>query len=170
MIRMAMFDKQKIMGTFVLLSLLALSGCETVNSGFGGVLNLDTNVTLNLVIDSDINPDERNTPSPLYLRFYQLKDKKMFERADFVQLYEQDQEAIGADLISGQKLKLIQPGQSRSEKFVLDGDAKFIGLYAEFFKYKDAKYKIVIPVTSANVIRDTVKVKISENQLILLEK
>lgn len=165
-----MFAKHKTLTLGLLLTLFAFSGCQTVNSGFGGMLDLDTNVTLHLEVESDINPDERSRPSPLYLRFYQLKDKKIFERADFVQLYEQDEETLGKDFISKQRLKLVKPGEGRSEKFVLEKDAKYIAVYAEFFKYRDATYKIVVPVTSKNVIRDSVKVKISGNQLRLIEK
>ena len=153
----------------VLTGMLALSSCSTVNSGFGGVLNLDTNVTLKLMVESDINPDERGTPSPLYVRFYQLKDKKLFERSDFVQLFDKDEEILGADFIARQKLKLIQPGQSRDEKFVLEEGVNYIGIYAEFNNYKDAAYKLVIPVTSDNVIRDVVKVNISDNRLRLIK-
>ena len=165
-----MVIKLTTLGALLIMGMLAVSGCQRVNSGFGGVLNLETNVTIDLKVESDINPDERQTPSPLYVRLYQLKDKKLFERADFIQLYDQDEATLGADFISSQKLKLLQPGQSRKEKLVLEEETKFIGFYAEFFQYKDSAYKFVVPVTSDNVIRNLVRVNISGNKMKLVEK
>ena len=165
-----MLTIQKFVYLLVVMSLFLLGGCETLNSGVGGVLKLDTNVTLSLDVEADINPDERNTPSPLYVRLYQLKDTKLFLGSDFVQLYERDEEVIGAEFISKQVLKLVQPGQDRKEKFVLEKDTQYIGLYAEFFQYKNSKFKLVVPVTSNNVIRDAVKIRISGNRMTLLEK
>ncbi|WNO08067.1 type VI secretion system lipoprotein TssJ [Teredinibacter sp. KSP-S5-2] len=162
--------KYKLAWIFSAVVLVGLSGCETVNSGVGGVLNLDTNLKLNLIVDSDINPDEQNRPSPLFIRLYQLKSTKMFNKSDFIDLYERDEEILGADFVSKQELKRLVPGQSRIEKFVLEEDTQYIALFAQFFKYKDANYKLVFPVTSNNVIRDSVKVRITSNDIKLIEK
>lgn len=164
----------KVMKSFSLITsviaLLTLTGCESANSGLGGVLSLDTNLTLTLLVDADINPDESDRPSPLYVRFYQLKSTKAFEKADFIQLYEQDESILGDDFIKKDHLKSIQPGKGREEKFVLSEDTEYIAMYAEFFQFKDSKYKIIFPVTSNNIFRNKVKVKISGNEIQLVQK
>ncbi|WP_096086446.1 type VI secretion system lipoprotein TssJ [Agaribacterium haliotis] len=153
----------------VCLSVFLLS-CQSLNSGVGGMLKLDTDLKLVIQASSDINPDEQENPSPLYLRLYQLKSDNMFEKADFIDLYEQDVDKLGADFLSKQELKPIQPGQSRTESFVLNPQTKYIALFAEFFQYDNASYKLIVPVTSANVIRDSVSVEISENRIQLLDE
>ncbi len=152
------------------LVVVTLSGCESANSGLGGVLSLDTNLTMTLLVDADINPDERDRPSPLYVRFYQLKSPKLFEKADFIDLYERDEDILGADFVDKHHLKLIQPGKGRIEKFVLDKETKYIALYAEFFQYKDSNFKLIFPVTSNNIIRNSVKITISGNKIQLVKK
>lgn len=170
MFRSLLFSTAPLRLSVLLSCFLFLQACETVNSGVGGVLNLDTDLKLSLVVDSDINPDEQNTPSPLYLRLYQLKSDKMFSKADFIDLYEQDEAKLGADFISKQELKLVKPGEGRVERFVLDKETQYIALFGEFFQFKDANYKLVFPVTANNVIRNAVEVRITSNDIRLIEK
>ena len=90
----------------------------------------------------------------------------MFDRANFIDLYEKDKEVLGADMISKQVLRRIKPGESRNENFVLDKNTNFIGLYAEFLQYKKSSFKLLIPVVPTNVIGTTEKVLVSGNKLV----
>ena len=120
------------------LAVLLISGCTAINSGVGGYLGLDTDLKLNFEVDSDVNPDERKKPSPLFIRLYELKSTKMFNKSDFIDIYERDQEALGADLIAVQKLRRLTPGEQRHDSFVLDPATRYVALYAEFLRYKDS--------------------------------
>jgi type VI secretion system protein VasD len=40
-------------------------------------------------------------------------------------------------------------------------------LFAEFFEYKNSRFKVIFPVTSKNVIRNTVRIDVTGNQLLL---
>jgi len=148
---------------------LLLAGCSSMNEWVGTKLGFDTDLTLKLKVDADINPDDKNHPSPLFVRMYELKSKKMFNRADFIGLYERDKEVLGADFVSKQELKRLVPGVSREEKFVLNKDTRYIALYAEFLNYKTAKYKILVPVVSNNVFATSVTVAISGSRLRLID-
>jgi len=153
----------------VVLSIMAsilVSGCQTV----GETLNLDTDVMLSIEVEANVNPDESNKPSPLFLRFYELQSNKVFENADFVDLYEKDSELLGGDLIAKQELKRVTPGESRKENFVLKPETRYIAVYAEFFDYNDSKFRVVVPVENNNVFQDKVKIKISGNQMSLLKR
>lgn len=152
--------------TLLLLVSMSLISCTSVNSKVGGMLNLDTDLLVTFNVDSDINPDEKNRPSPLFVRMYQLKSPKMFNKADFINLYERDKEVLGADLVTKHKLKRFKPGESREELFVLDENTQFIGLYAEFLRYRNATYKLIIPVTAHNVIKNSATITISGNRII----
>lgn len=148
---------------------LALVACTSVNSKVGGVFDFDTDVKITFIVDSDINPDEKNKPSPLFVRFYELKSEKLFKRADFIELYERDEEILGADFVGKQELRRLTPGEDRTERFVVSDEARYIALYAEFFQYKGAKHSVIFPVSVNNVIRNAYKIKISGNSIALAE-
>jgi len=149
--------------------LLLQTACTAVNSGVGGYFGLDTDLKITFVADADINPDEKKKPSPLYIRMYELKSTKMFNKADFISLYERDSEIIGADLIAVQKLKPLKPGETRDDFLVLDNKTTYVALYAEFLQYKDAVYRVVIPVTATNVVTSSATIRISGNALKIID-
>ncbi|MFK5914342.1 MAG: type VI secretion system lipoprotein TssJ [Woeseiaceae bacterium] len=152
----------------LVLVLLTLTACSSINTSVGGFFNMDTDLEIKFSVDSDVNPDDDKKPSPLFVRMYQLKSTKMFNRANFIDLYEKDKEVLGADMISKQILRRIKPGESRNENFVLNKETHYIGLYAEFLQYKKSAFKLLIPVVPTNVIGTTEKVLISGNRLINL--
>lgn len=149
--------------------LLQLGGCTTLNSTVGGYLGLDTDLQLTFKVDSDINPDDNNKPSPVFIRMYSLKSTKMFNKADFIDLYEKDKEVLGADLLNKQVLKRLKPGEDQVENFVLDKKARYVALFAEFLQYKNAEYRIVIPVVPNNVVATKATIQVSANTIKLLD-
>ena len=95
---------------------------------------------------------------------------KMFEKVNFIDLYEQDAQILGDDMVSKQRLKHLLPGQKRKDKFVLNNETKYIGLFAEFLKYKNSAYKLIIPVTQNNMISSSTEIKLSDNRLSFLKQ
>ncbi len=146
-----------------------LASCTSVNSKVGGLLDLDTDLKLSFVVDKNINPDDSKVSSPLIVRMYELKSTKAFENANFIDLYERDTDVLGKTMITQQSLKPIQPNEDSTARFVLSKGTKFIGLYAEFLQYEDAKYKVIIPVAETNVVSSTAKVQLSENMMVILK-
>lgn len=154
---------------FLLLSfMVSVTACSSINSSVGGFFNMDTDLEIKFKVDADVNPDDDKKPSPLFVRMYQLKSKKMFKRANFIDLYEKDKDVLGADMISKQKLRRIKPGENRKEQFVLDKKTNFIGLYAEFLDFKKSSYKLIIPVVPTNVVGTSEEVLIAGNKIIHL--
>ena len=154
---------------FLLLSFIfTITACSSINSSVGGFFNMDTDLEIRFKVDADVNPDDDKKPSPLFVRMYQLKSKKMFRRANFIDLYEKDKDVLGADMISKQKLRRIKPGENRKEQFVLDKKTNFIGLYAEFLDFKKSSFKLIIPVVPTNVVGTSEEVLIAGNNLIHL--
>lgn len=151
---------------FIPLVLSMLAGCQSMNSAVGGYFDLDTDLQIDFQVDADINPDESGKASPLFIRMYELSSSKMMKRADFIGIYERDKEVLGSDLVAVHKLKRLIPGEGRTEHFVLDKKTNYVALYAEFLDFKEAKYKLIIPVVANNVFRNSVVIKITGNKLI----
>ncbi len=157
----------KIAGFAILLG--GLSACQSMNGAVGGYFGLDTDLQIDFIVDADINPDELGKASPLFIRMYELQSKKMMKKADFIELYERDKEVLGADLTAMHKLKHFKPGEKRTEHFVLSPKTRYVTLYGEFLEFKDAKYKLIIPVVANNVFRNSVTIRVSGNELIFNE-
>lgn len=155
----------RIIAVFILIG--PLWGCTKVNSGMVGMFELDTDLKLVLVGGKDINPDEKHSPSPLFIRLYELSSDQAFNKADFLELYEKDDALLGKDLIAKRELNRLVPGEVQEEKFVLDAKTRYVGLFAEFFEYKNSRFKVIFPVTSKNVIKNTVHVDLTGNQMLL---
>ena len=147
-----------------------IAGCSSSKSRVGGVLNLDTDLKLTFEIASDINPDDSSRPSPVFVRFYQLKSATAFDKADFIDIYERDKEIFGGDILNKQVLKPLLPGVDRTESFVLEPGAKMIAIYAEFSQYPGSSYKVIFPVTENNVIKNKATIKISGRTISLVKK
>lgn len=148
--------------------LTVLVGCQSDKSLVGGYFNLDTDLKMEFIVEAGINPDEQGVGSPLFLRMYQLKSTSMIEKADFIDLYEQDKKTLGADLVGEvQRLNRFKPGENRIEQFVLDQKTKYVALYAEFLDFKDSQFKLVIPVVTNNVFKNSAVIRISGNEILL---
>ncbi len=153
----------------ILCGFLGISGCTAINSGVGGYFGFDTDLKLTFKVDADINPDERKKPSPLFIRLYELKSSKMFNKADFIDIYERDAEVLGADMIAKQKLRRLKPGEDREDSFVLDPKTRYVALYAEFLRYQQANYRVIIPVVPNNVVATDATIQISGNNIKVLK-
>lgn len=148
---------------------LWLGACSTANTKVGGVLGLDTDFKLTFVAEKDVNPDDNDVPSPVIIRMYELKSTKLFEKANFIDLYEQDSEVLAKSMISKQALKAVKPNEQIENNFVLNKETQFVGLYVEFLQYENAKYKVTFPIEQTNVVSSAAKVKLTGNRIIIIE-
>ena len=162
-----MLNKNLFKFCFWGLLVISVSACQSMNSAVGTYFDMDTDLQLDFVVDADINPDELGKASPLFIRMYELQNTKMINKADFIDIYERDKEALGADMVAVHKLKRFKPGENRTENFVLDKKTNYVALYAEFLEFKDSKYKVVIPVVANNVVSSKAVVHVSGNQLLI---
>lgn len=165
---MGNFSNNKTLLLGVILTLL--TGCQTLNSKVGSYLKLDTDLQIEFIVDADINPDEMGNASPLFIRLYELKKHKMIDKGDFIELYERDEEILGADLLAKHELKRFKPGESRTEHFVINKQANHVAVFAEFLDFKDSKFKLVFPVVANNVVSNKVSILVSGNELTLQRK
>lgn len=146
---------------------LALSACGQLNSRVGGAFNFDTDLKLVLEAKVLINPDENNSSSPVFLRLYELKSPREFEAASFMDLYQADAATLGGALLGRQNIAALLPGEARTERFVVDPATRYVGIFAEFYQYPQARAKLVVAVDSQNLIDNTMQVVVDGNQLSL---
>lgn len=165
-----MTARQLLLYICILSVLLLNISCSSTSSTVGGWLNLDTDLKISFKVEADINPDENQRPSPLFIRMYELKSAKQFERADFVSLYERDKEILGADILNTQRLKRLTPGENSDNNFVLNKHTQYVGLFAEFLQFRNSGFKIVIPVVRQNILRSSAEIHVSGNSIIDMDR
>lgn len=121
---------------------------EYVAQPVGKILDWDTEVEVKFIVEPDTNPDDSNDnkPSPLVVRVYELADKEQYEHARFRDIYFDDKKILGDDFIKKHTLKPLLPGTERLDKFTLKKGTAYVGLFAEFVQYKDADFRVTIPV------------------------
>ena len=158
-----------IIAGFIAFILTVVSSCQSDKSTIGGYFDLDTDLKIEFRMEADINPDETGLASPLFIRMYELKAEKIIKKSDFIDIFERDREVLGADLVDMHKLKPFKPGEDRSEQFVLNQKTKYVGLYAEFLDFKESKYKLIIPVVTNNVFKNSATIRVSGNEMELTE-
>ncbi|NOY73135.1 MAG: type VI secretion system lipoprotein TssJ [Gammaproteobacteria bacterium] len=163
-----MYSSHTIRLTMIGLVLLAGTACTALNTKVGGMLDLDSDLLITFSVDADVNPDDNKISSPLIIRMYELKSPNIFKKANFIDIYEEDAEVLGADLVAKQQLKPIQPGENRKVSFVLNKETEYVGFFAEFLQYKNAEYKLIIPIAQTNVFSSSADIKLSSNKLILM--
>jgi type VI secretion system protein VasD len=158
--------------TFAMLAavVVTLSSCSTTNSKVGAMLNLDTDLELSFQVDSDINPNESGRPAPVFVRLYELKSPKLFNEVGFIDILERDQEVLGADFAAKRVLKPFSPGHNRVERMVLGPETKAVGLYAEFLRYKGARYKVLIPVVTHSLTTNSARIHLTGNQMTVVDR
>ena len=149
--------------------LLCLS-CSSSKSRVGGTLGLDTDVKLTFTVDSTINPDEHQRPSPVFVRLYELKSSTVFAKSDFIDLYEHDADLLKADLVGKQILKPFTPGETRQEHLILQEATREVALYVEFSQYRGSTFRAVFPITVHNVRANAFNVKISGTTITVEKK
>ncbi len=103
-----------------------------------------TSAPLTITASADANPDRTGRPSPVVVRVYQLKTDAAFSAASFADLYENEEKALGAELISRDEF-VMEPKQSRTLNVAIAGDTRFVGAIAAFRDIQNAEWRVLVP-------------------------
>jgi len=123
----------------LLLSLLLLS-CSWFQDDAPPPPPEPTRVVIELEAAGDINKNPQGRPSPLMIRVYQLRAYGAFEKTAFLNLYEDDQHALGGDLIKVEEV-LLKPSEKRTLFYEPGDDTRAIGLVGLFRNYGLAQWR-----------------------------
>lgn len=126
----------------VLVAAAGLTACSSVPNPFKAAV---TSLAGNVQAAADLNPSVSQRPSPLRVRVYELKSATAFNQADFMALYQGDQAALGADLVSREEL-MLQPGEVRALNKNLSPDTRFLGVVAVYRDLERATWRTTVPI------------------------
>lgn len=99
-------------------------------------------IEINLVTDSDINPNEYGKPAPLNIFAYNVKSVDTFANSDFFMLTEGNSKQY-QDAASKVYDAILQPGESRSIKLKPDSDTRAFGFVAAYRNIKGSSWLTV---------------------------
>jgi type VI secretion system protein VasD len=102
-----------------------------------------TKSAMTVAAAADTNPDGSGRPSPIVVRVYQLKTDAAFKGADFFALYDDDQKALGAELISRDEY-VLNPSERKTIDVTVSRDTRFIGALAAF-RDRNAESRVLVP-------------------------
>jgi len=117
----------------------ALAGCSLFGKS-------PTTAEGTISASQNLNVGALRHSSPVVVRLYDLKEPAGFEAADFLALFQREQETLAADLL-GRTEYLVQPGQTvRIEQRTLSPDAHAIGVVAAFQNVERATWRALVPL------------------------
>jgi type VI secretion system protein VasD len=145
------------LGSLLLCTVVA--GCADVAGGMTkGVLDKvfedkPPKIVMRIKAAPDLNPDINGRPSPIVVRYYELKSASVFDNADFFALYEQDAEILGEEMKAREELD-ISPGEKVEVEKELDMESRFIGIIAAYRDLDNAVWRgsIETPVDETTYI------------------
>jgi type VI secretion system protein VasD len=105
---------------------------------------------------ANVNPDARGRPSPVVVKFYELKSLAVFDSADFFSLFERDREILGAELVAREEFQLV-PGAKRTFERTLQPDTRYLGVVAAFRDLERSTWRATVPVTPNKTVPLTIK-------------
>lgn len=131
--------------------LVALSACSSTpaakKSGLKVVIEADDTINLN----------EQRDPSPIVLRFYELKSPTIFNQATFFELFDKDSEKLGADLVSKREFE-VKPQDKLDFTRETPVETKHLGVIAGFREINSAKWRDIVDIVPERDNQIVVKV------------
>jgi len=114
------------------LGLLCLTACASKEIKGDGVIDL----TLQINVADDVNPDDSGRPSPVFVQVFELRNTGALKNSDYLEVYQDAGAALGADLLNATEIGPLFPGSQRTEKLRLSTSTTAVGFMGEFNKYK----------------------------------
>ncbi|WP_260431431.1 type VI secretion system lipoprotein TssJ [Burkholderia contaminans] len=101
---------------------------------------------INLVIESRsaLNQNDQGESLPVVMRVYRLKDAKVFERAAYVELLDDDRVLLSADLLGSREVTLAPDAMVRLS-MPMEDDAQIVGIAGFFRDQGGAEWQLTIP-------------------------
>ena len=98
---------------------------------------------MTLTASADINPDANGRPSPIVVRVYQLRTDEAFTKAEFFDLFDDEQKVLGEGRISSNEY-LLAPMERRPIEITVAGETRFVGAIAAFRDIRNAQWRGIV--------------------------
>jgi type VI secretion system protein VasD len=129
-----------------------------------------TKARMTVIAQADVNPDATGRPSPVVVRVYQLQQDAKFSNADFFALFDDEQQALGSDLLARDEITLA-PGERKEVQVEVKGEAKFLGAIAAFRDIRNSQWRVVKPAPKKGLLdvfkKDGVQVSVARAKVIV---
>ncbi|MGF6595425.1 type VI secretion system protein VasD [Paraburkholderia sp. GAS448] len=139
--------------TTVLAASLLLSACgawqtvsDSTSSAYHAVFFKQVKVLkVDLTARASVNPDEAMRSTSVAVRVYQLKDRKLFDKASYDDLLKNDKTLLAQDL-QASTATVVNPGASASVSQPMQPDTEYVGIVA-FYRDPDSNgaWRRVVP-------------------------
>ncbi len=116
-----------------------LAGCSSLPLGDG-----ITDLTLNIRVTSDANPDDSGRGSPVYLSLFELRDTGNFERAEYLELYSDARAALGGSLVDVTEIGPLFPDSSETRELRLNTATMAVGIVGGFNRYGEMQTSVTV--------------------------
>ncbi|MCI0507296.1 MAG: type VI secretion system lipoprotein TssJ [Gammaproteobacteria bacterium] len=142
MILQKVYRALRLLAVLWLLAALA-AGCSATKKALGMVSKID----IAIKAEKDVNPDAQGNPSPVMVRFYELSDVDNFRKADFATLVNNEQTAIGNQIIERDEF-VLKPEEHRSFVRRVKPDTRYIGILAAYHNEANIKWRAVLSLNT----------------------
>lgn len=142
---MAMVIKLKKIGLVLICISMMITACGFFSKKKPPSFPEPTHVVVEFEAAGAINPNTAGRPSPLVLRIYYLKSYSAFENADFIALFERDEETLGKALVHKREI-LLSPSEKRTVYLETSDETRTIGILAAFRNYDKGRWKVAAGV------------------------
>ena len=134
-----------------------LAGCASPSLKFG------------VSSTADINRNEYGEPLAVVVRIYQLKDRRAFESASFEELWKQDFQILGNDLVMKEEITM-DPAYQRHIELPRHDQAEYLAAMAVYRQPDGASWRDVAKMPGNFITRRfdrKVQITLEKNRLIL---
>jgi len=90
--------------------------------------------------------------SPLVVRLYELSGASLFNRADFMALWQHDRAELGGDLVAREEF-VLGPGEGKTFARTLAPATRFLGVVAAQGEPQQARWRSMVSVQPGQSIR-----------------
>lgn len=168
-----MYRKSSLLSAlFILLTLIIVSGCTTTEvlrevMDPKNILSEKTKLDLTITMAADLNPDQNGRPSPVVVRIYSLKSPSIFENTDYVSLYYNDKQVLGADF-AGMEEHDFRPSQVFKAQLEFSEQASFVGFLVAFQDIEQSRWRMVLPLERKQ--HNEIHLKLTRNSIVLVQE
>lgn len=133
----------------ILITLVLISGCETVSLVWAPYDNIV------LVAQPSLNPDINQRPSPIQVKIYELSSRTTFDNLNFEDSFTQGETLLSKELVSSANYTL-QPDETIRHKVMLQPETNYIAIIAAYRDIDNAKWKFVYEISPHSHSKHTV--------------
>ncbi len=133
--------KKYLVALFLIFGAVTLCGCSLKFWG-----SEPPKLIVNINADDKINPNIDDEATSVSVQIVQLGSDEMFNKALFIDLYNDANGVLGPDFISSKTLSSVLPNSKEHVEVRLAEKTAFVGAVVGFSQYDNASGKVILPV------------------------